>query len=548
MLKRKKFIVFTVFVLCMTLIISGCSKNNTAKEQQSTASQTASESSTAATSEVFQLGSEPLDLTFYGNYDWMTVDPWGIDPGTQWIKENMKVNITPIQSGGAAEQKFSTMVASDNYPNIMLLERGSNIEKLRQAGKLFALDDYLDKYPNLKKYAGEATLNMLRSPDGKLYQFPNWYTNKPTGNAGYAINTKIYKSLGSPKLETFDDLYDYLKLVKEKYPKVVPLEVDDKARGLEMMMSGFGVLPNNIYIRAFQDGNQMTDMFKNPVYKQFLTFGSKLFREKLITQDALTQTSDQVKEKLNSGRVAVFAGTDMVEYIRDARIKIRSVDPEADYQAIWPLHAEGVNRDQVFTSAYNTLGWNVNVITTSTKDPEKAFALMDWLTGPDGQRTLWWGPQGTYYDDTTADGAPIMNDKWNSTSEEEKNKQKLGTWDYWGNTGYVDPAKGAINNSMPEEKKDWMTTVLNDVVWKTSADITQFVNLTPDPTSEEGQVIQAVNDLYEQYFGKIIYAKSDAEVGNLLDDASQAASKVGYDKYLKFVTDKWQENVTKMKQ
>lgn len=45
------------------------------------------------------------------------------------------------------------------------------------------------------------------------------------GNGGYAINNKIYKDLGSPKLETFDDLYSYLKLVKEKHPEVVPFEV-----------------------------------------------------------------------------------------------------------------------------------------------------------------------------------------------------------------------------------------------------------------------------------------------------------------------------------
>ena len=36
---------------------------------------------------------------------------------------------------------------------------------------------------------------------------------------------------------------------------------------------------------------------------------SKLFREKLISQDALTQTTDQVKEKVMTGRFAVYAGS-----------------------------------------------------------------------------------------------------------------------------------------------------------------------------------------------------------------------------------------------
>lgn len=42
-------------------------------------------------------------------------------------------------------------------------------------------------------------LNMLRHDDGKLYMFPNWYTSRPAGNAGYVVNKKIYDELGAPR-------------------------------------------------------------------------------------------------------------------------------------------------------------------------------------------------------------------------------------------------------------------------------------------------------------------------------------------------------------
>ena len=103
---------------------------------------------------------------------------------------------------------------------------------------LVPLDEYIEKYPNLKEWAGESTLNMLRAEDGKLYGFPNWYTSQPNGNTGYVVNEKIYKELGSPKLETTDDLYAYLKQVKEKYPNIVPYE-PGQGDGLDILYSAF---------------------------------------------------------------------------------------------------------------------------------------------------------------------------------------------------------------------------------------------------------------------------------------------------------------------
>ncbi len=158
---------------------------------------------------------------------------------TKSIKENKKVNVVPISSGGNAEQKMNTMIVANDLPDVIWLDRGPDVDKLREAGMLVPFDDYLDKYPNLKEWAGESTLNMLRAEDGKLYQFPNWYTSQPNGNTGYVVNEKIYKELGEPKLETTDDLYSYLQQVKEKYPNVIPFE-PGQGDGLDVLYSAFG--------------------------------------------------------------------------------------------------------------------------------------------------------------------------------------------------------------------------------------------------------------------------------------------------------------------
>jgi len=38
---------------------------------------------------------------------------------------------------------------------------------------------------------------------------------------------------------------------------------------------------------------------------------------------------------------------------------------------------------------------------------------------------MFFGPQGLYWDSFDADGAPIPNAKWFSTSQEQKDKDKL---------------------------------------------------------------------------------------------------------------------------
>ncbi len=489
-----------------------------------------------------------MEFSFYGNYDWMVTEPWGADPSSQWAKENLKINITAIQSGGAAKQKFNTMVVSDELPDVIMTDRGGDFDKLREAGKLVALDEYLDKYPNLKKYAGDQTLNMLRADDGKLYGFPNWYTSSPNGNSGYLINKKIYKELGSPKLETFADLESYLRLIKEKYPDVIPLETDIKAEGIHLFNTGLeeNFAINYISEMAVPRGGQLTSMFTDPTFNASMKLASKLFRDKLMTQDAFTQKRDQVYEKMKNGRVGVFAGLSAVNTdIAEANNLLQQKDPDAGYKAIWPIHSDNVAKDKVFPNSYVSQGWNMIGITTEAKNPEAIFAYLDWLTGTEGQSIMTFGPKGRYWDDFDADGAPIPNDKWTSTPQADKDKDKMGTFNWAGNTSFVDGTKAKIEMALPEGKRNWSTEQQVNVTWKTSQNMTVFTNLKPSPNSEEGIADTTVTAIMEEYVAKILFAKNDAEVDALLKEANDSAMAQGYEKLLKFKTDKWQANIKK---
>lgn len=554
-MKVKRGIVLCVAaVFLLATIMTGCSGNNketspsNTKQEQTETDPASPEPAVITDGTAKQV--RPVSFNYYVNYDNAGMTPWGEDPISKWIKDNLKVEVTGIQTGGSAEAKLNTMIASNSLPDVMMIDRGGLVERLRAAGQLVAMDEYVDKYPNLKKYAGEDTLNMLRSEDGKLYTFPNWYTSSPNGNGGWVINTKIYKELGSPKLETFDDLYSYLNLVKEKYPDVIPLEVGFGAKGIDVIFSGFGESHPTKYAAQgfYPEGGQLVSIYKDPIYSEAMLFANKLFREKLITQDAFTQKDDQVKEKLQNGRVAVFVNDNVSNIVRVAHNAWRANDPEGGYEAIWPIHKAGLDPNQIFVNDYNSLGWNAIVITKNAEDPDAIFAYLDWTTSPEGQRTLFFGPQGLYWDDFDEEsGAPIPNETWKTTPQEEKDKSGLGSFIWTGNTTYVDSTKAKLEMELPEDVRSWTVVAQTSVLWKTSINLTEFVNLEPLPDSDEGIIATAFKDLSTEVKAKLMFAKNDEEMLAILSKADADATKIGYDKLLEFKTKKWQENLSKLK-
>ncbi|MFF2480512.1 ABC transporter substrate-binding protein [Paenibacillus sp. NPDC058071] len=552
--KRSWFLALSL-VMVGTLALAGCSSNKgTNSPTNAPNAETAAPTDKAAEEKpaAFELGSEQLSFTFYGHYDWYTMPPWGGDESTKWIKENKKVDITAVQSGGNAAQKLNTMIAGKNLPDVIWLDRGADVERLRAADMLVPFDDYLDKYPNFKKWVGEEAINMLRSSDGKIYQFPNWYTSQPIGNSGYLVNKKIYESLGSPEIKTTDDFYNFLKQVKEKYPKVTPFNPDlaVDGQGLDVLYGGFadGSTPAYIANRAVPQGDKLTSIFTDPVFREASQYASKLFREKLISQDAFTQTKDQVKEAAYNGTAAVFAGASPTEYGAVGDSELKKKDPNDGYIMIWPFGKPGVDTSKILTGTYTQLGWNVSVITKAAKDPEKIFAFLDYLTGPEGTRTLFWGPEGIYWQGQDEDGSPKFTEAYD-TDVEGRTKMMDATVNFqWnGNSVFIDTSKMKHELTLPVEKQSWEARWQNSITWKTQHNATEFINMAPAPDTEEGIISTSVEEIFDEARAKAIYAKSDEEVLAVLDKAEKDAMAVGYQKLLDYKTAKWQENLKSIK-
>ncbi|MHA6483256.1 extracellular solute-binding protein [Paenibacillus sp. strain BS8-2] len=503
--------------------------------------------------ELFELGKEPLHLTFYGHYGYYTMPAWGGDPSSRWIRDELNVHIRGISAEGNGKLMLQKLVAGGVLPDMVWGDRDSDLDRLREAGLLVPLDDYIDKYPNLKKWADPKILKMLRSEDGHIYYFPNYYTNKPYGNAGYVVNKRIYNELGSPKLETTDDLYRYLTMVKKSYPDVVPFETGlaTEGHGIDQLFSAFKE-DNFSFTRYFAvtEGERMSSIYKDPGFRESVQFVAKLMREGLMTQDALQQTEFQVSEKLMAGKVAIYASADPMRMVMTADAELSKQDEQNGYFFINPIYKKGLDPTRIYPGTYNLLGWNATAITTSAANPEAVFALLDWMTGPEGSAVQMWGPPGEdgYWNGFKADGmTPAFTDKYSLDPRGLAEIQAISGDMIWvGNTVYLDKIKSEYEATLPEEKRSWATYWQQHITWDSQGDATPFIKIIPPAFSPEGKIYLKLKEIWLHTRAATMFGQSDEEVLNMLDQAHEASMQVGFESYLDYITGRWQENIQKL--
>lgn len=561
---KKPLLTIVAAVFLIATVLAGCSGNgNNDPKPTSSGSSNAKENSSnneEEVSDVWEFGSSKLEFSAYAHYSWLNF-PTNMEdvPFWNYLQKNKNVNIKSIEAQGNHAQLMATMMADDNLPDLIFTDRyHPDLERLYDAGKLVPLDDYMAKYPNLQKWLEKNSADMLRAPDGKLYKFPNWYTNTGNGNSGYVVNKKIYKELGSPRLETMDDLYAYLVRVKDNYgDDIIPFEPDRAVdgQGIAVLYTGF---KENAYYRSFngdtmavvdEENNKLASVFMDPAFRESQKFVSKLYRDKLISQDMFTVTDrGPVQEKVMTGRVAVYAAANPMQYASQGHTSLTQEDPEAGYMMIWPLRKDGLDKNKIYTGGYDRLGWNVNVITTAAKEPEKIFAFLDWMTGPEGMTIQFFGEEGGNWKGFDENEQPIFTDAYDPLQVAEiqgKNDPVMLV----GNTAYIDPAKMKYELAKPEEERNWNARYQHAVTWPTHIDQTALANrLNPPPDSKLGDARQNILDLFLEVLSISSTAKSDEEVDKILDKAEADAIKLGYNELLEWRTERWLENKEKLGQ
>jgi putative aldouronate transport system substrate-binding protein len=497
---------------------------------------------------------EPYTFTHYFNYDWWDIKPWAVDEVSKTLKEKFNVTVEFSKPDQDPQAKLNVMISSGDLPDSIMMDRGVDNIKLADLGLLQPLEPLMEKNPAVKDNLLPTTMKLLSIKD-KLYGIPNWPRTAATGgNNAWVTNDKLYKAAGSPKLETFEDLYNFAKKIKAEFPKTdkglptVPMTFDASADGnliMEAFYRSFGGVQNGWY--GAMRGNYEL-VLKDPVYKEAAMEVNKWWREGLLSETQFTDTGEQILEKIVAGRTALMYYDESKDETNKFRKILKEAEPDNGYEMVSPFPfppAKGLTKDKIYGDITSTVGWNVTCITKNAKDPQRIYDLWSYLLTPEAAILQMYGPKGQNWDELDANGLPKLKKAESELTADEINK--LGAW-FWmipGHSDHVDNMKFAVNAAQPKEKQNWVINNQANVLTPTKVLSDEFVGIGEviDSKSDEGIKRTLIEDKIKAEFPKVLMAKSAEEASKIYDEIIAFADKNGMTKIEELYNAKYQENV-----
>ena len=567
-----------VMAASMILTVAGCGGGgNSSTAESSTSSKTESSAAEStdggdASSEV--TGSSGPDVTtehyeFDAYYSYQgSVKPWGEDAASKYMNEKFNITVNYSCPEADADSRLNLMISSDDLPDVIIMDRNANWQKLISLGKLVDINTLRYEGCSFDEDILESSQKLL-SVNGGLYGIPNWARKGATGgNASWMVNHDVYEQLGSPELKTLEDLHQFMLDAKDKgvttsdgqsiFPWL-PRQDDNGFNTVSAIYRSYGN-PNLVDTYWSQADNDIKLAVFDDNYVSALKIANQWFREGLFPETIYTDSNDQYVEKLSNGRGAVL----YYDFSQDDTNHFRTLLQEKDgntYDLLgWELKdspifppAEGV--DWVYGEENGTPGSNVNCITTKAENPQRIFDLYSWMLTKDGSINMMYGPEGGLWEGKDENGNPILKKPEEELSSDEKNAAGCWFWAQPAHADNVDLTKYAVNDAQPEESRSWVISIQAHVFTpedsihpavpgqKFLTDENANLSLEIDPTEDLGMARQAIADECKMRIPQIIMASDDATFDKLVQDLKDFAESNQVHDIEKIYTDKRASNI-----
>ena len=426
-MKSKRLIAMLLAFLLVVVLFAGCGQT---EEQPSTSEPAKSGDDSEKTPQEEKPG-EVTTYTAFFNYALSSmVDPWDTPVGKK-ITELTGVKLeTEYLVGTDPRQKAGVMIASGDYPDIILPNESTG--DYIAAGAFIPLDDYLEEYgENLKQIYRPSELQLLKMQHGSIYYLSGQRAGEDTlyPSAGYYLAADVLEQAGWPIVKTFEEYAEILKNYVRENPEyngkptiafTLPTEAV-RASGLqygaERFLAGY---PNDGPACVDQETLEAKTIMTQDYNIPFLKFVNELWNMGIADKEMFMQTNDQYLAKLSSGRVAGVY--DQRYAMVDA---FNALEKQGLYDRMligFPVVYEGVENEYYRgPRAFST--YNGIAISTKAKDPEGIFKFLDRMAAEDINRLTKWGIEGEDY--TMEDGKPVKTkEQWDNFNDLDYQKKQ----------------------------------------------------------------------------------------------------------------------------
>ena len=315
-------------------------------------------------------------------------------------------------TGQTAQEAVGTLIAGGEYPD--MIDGGDGMKQLYDAGALVALDDYIDKYPNIKEFLTDEEWDKLRQDDGHIYwinQFGNIYgEEKATTHSDEAfwIQTRVLKWADYPEIHTMDQYFDLIEKYNEANPTMddgtenIPYTIlcdDWRYFCLENAPQFLDGYPNDGSCIVDPDELKIVDYNTTPTAKRYFQKLNEEYQKGIVDPESFTQPIHEYIAKLSTGRVLgmIDQWGDFGYNVNDA-FKQQGLDKEGCNYVPLPITI-----DEGMKNQWHNSGGTLNVssglaITTSCEDVEGALQFINDLLDQEVHDLRFWGEKGVDYD------------------------------------------------------------------------------------------------------------------------------------------------------
>ena len=434
--------------------------------------------STAPTAEA------PMQLVFF-NMDGIS-DSW-TDPVAQKITEKTGIALKTLYPSRGSNEAIDLMLTDGEYPDLIFAKGDAN--KLVEANALVDLEPLIEEYgANIKALYG-ADYKRLRYSAEKphIYQL-----------CSNTVNKEIYTTSGSAQLQwavlkehdyqipyTLAEYEAQIKAYLAAHP-----ETDGKPTiGISLCCTDWRwyIMLSNPSASIAEaapdngqwliDGEHVTYLHAGPNQKEYYIWLNRMYWEGVLDPEFATQTFDDYKQKIVSGRVLGLLDADW-NFAEAQKELLRTGKTEHSYAGL-PVT---LHKNAVCPSLYNwglSPGWGVG-ITTACQNPERAVKFLDWLCSEEGQVLIHWGIEGENYT-LDASGRRVRCQKDINGSQQDADYQSetgvgfhaypfpgygKGVYDSTGNSYQIEDKAYVISTYNAEEKaacKAWGVEMLRDI-------------------------------------------------------------------------------------
>ena len=303
-----------------------------------------------------------------------------------------------------ADKIFGDMLISGKYPDFVSPD-GQNMQRMIKEHALIPLDNYWDKYPNLKSLYTDKEWDTLRAEDGHIYFIPLFsaINQQVTGNVydgeAFWIQVRVLEWANYPELKTLDDYFDLIEAYLAANPtdengepfigyEIQATEVRSFALdNPPMFLDGH---PNDGCCFVDPDTLEAKDYNLLPTAHKWFQKLNEEYHKGIIDPECFVMENATYYDKLATGRVL-----GMVDQHWNFNVSERNLPKECTYIPF------GLTIDGKLTEHYrDNPAFNASsgtAVSVSCADPEGAVRFMSLLLEPEIQLLRYWGVEGVDY-------------------------------------------------------------------------------------------------------------------------------------------------------